>query len=626
VEIPVEFAEIAVEKRAGNIRYFDIEKLNTSAQGRRVLLSALSEPANLSAYMNKITVTDQMIRTALENGYNFKRIASYLRDNNRSIDQDLVKSALSSADRDNAMFILDYNQENPDQPLPVTEEMLKDYIINYYQKTESYHPWPGQMVNQYNITFKENQVLEIIRETKSFVFLRDIRKNQDFDQNFYKKCVKYVPPAIQYVEDPDYEMQKSVIEKIPHHALDYIKNPSPELQLLAVSKAPQALISIKNPTLEMFEVAARHKMKNVNWDEGESDMLDMNMLIAKLEDLDFPQDEINHIVKLSISVEPQRFIDVLRLDHTLVADPELINSLVGKLPRLFTMLLKYNIPPTKQVILQAIEDRYYAPFEIAEKLEQYNRHNPDSEQIRFDRPFLTKILRTFDDKERSASFLTHIMTDSQLIDSDPALIKYALKYSDSVGRIWAINQFLTYKLIDADDIKTAFSYGIDPLRNSRANRLFKGFRRTGIEVGADILAAFMKNIQDPEYFISAFLELDDFIKPVADDDFRKMLIDKDDRIIRLMHLIGPVSQEIIDYAYEKTGVWMPLHPGDLVRVTNPRATPKYRIEKVTRTGYEISLDGEPQGEFPAERIHRANGIKPPAGYKYTRKNNDADSE
>lgn len=617
VEIPVEFAEIAVEKRAGNIRYFDIEKLNTSAQGRRVLLSALREPTNLSAYMNKITVTDQMIHTALKNGYNFKRIASYLRDNNRSIDQDLVKSALSSADRDNAIFILDYNQENPDQPLPVTEEMLKDYIINYYQKTESYNFWPGEMVNRYNITFKENQVLEIIRETESFVFLKEIRKNQEFDQNFYKKCVKYVSPAIQYVEDPDYEMQKSVIEKVPHYALDYIKNPSPELQLLAVSKAPQALNSIKNPTLEMFEVAARHKMKNVNWDQGESDMLDMNMLVAKLEDSDFPQDEIDHILKLSISVEPQRFIDVLRLDHEFASDPELINSLVGKLPRLFTVLLKDGIPPTKQVILYELNFGYYKPFEIVDKLKYYNRYAHESEKIRFDKSFVTKMLNSLSSKE-SSSFIVYLISEN-LTDADPALVKYALKNSDD--KFWMINRFLDKSIIDSDDIKTAFSSGIEKYDYLETRRFFKNIERNGIAVDKELLESFMKNIQDPQYFIITFLELKKFIEPVADDDFRKMLIDKDDEIIRLMHLIGPVSQEIIDYAYEKTGVWVPLHPGDMVRATNPNAKPRFPIEQITKTGYILSLDGD-QREFPAERIHRVNGIKPPAGYKY----DDADSE
>jgi hypothetical protein len=77
-------------------------------------------------------------------------------------------------------------------------------------------------------------------------------------------------------------------------------------------------------------------------------------------------------------------------------------------------------------------------------------------------------------------------------------------------------------------------------------------------------------------------------------------------------------QELKDYNYKINGFWQPLDVGDLVRLTNQEATPKFKIIGIQGDRYRIDVDGKTES-FPKDRIHRANSIAEPADYEQKRK-------
>jgi hypothetical protein len=106
----------------------------------------------------------------------------------------------------------------------------------------------------------------------------------------------------------------------------------------------------------------------------------------------------------------------------------------------------------------------------------------------------------------------------------------------------------------------------------------------------------------------------------ADEETLIEILKRWPKFIQIMSLFkAEKTQAMIDTAYQSSGIWEPFSAGDMVRVSNPRAKPKYKITGITDDGYEISLNDEPRGAISRERIHRVNGITPPKGYVYPKK-------
>ena len=612
--IPDDAYDAAVRRDPSNLTFFDIDKISADT-----IMQSLGYPPNLDILFKKsFRVNRQHIVKALDHGYsNAERLLKYSRTNNIDVDNEIIEAVIKKHDYGMVEGIFSYNRENLENALSFGQEEIKKLLISVI-KDRDYRRMRRflEIFSENDLMLDDVVILEIVKKTKSAHILNSI--SQDISEKLAKACLEYNGEAIRYIQDPDADLQRKAVSKTPA-ALRYIDNPDPEAVKLGLVARPDLIQNLKNVDPSYFTVIARHHMPNVRWDLGGSDLFpSMSEYIGMMEDTGLDEQEIQKNVELAVASEPYRIVELTNYGGLweFLTD-NVINSAAGKnnYIQLIPRIVKTNImPPIKSMQLE-LKSGNVTP-------ERLMRHLFDLDEDFFDTTVLKKLLTAVNDKTNQARLILHAYSYGLLSgdQADPKMINFALKNIDGRSIFWALNSLFKRNIpMRKSYIKTAFSKEYDSM--DLGDFMSKNPDLAGME--KEVIVQIFENATDLQDAVGKLLSIgNSLIREHADEETWLTILKRWPDLINLAHMYNTKTPEMINAAYEAGGPWEPLSLGDTVRATNPKSKPRFRIEKITKTGYVLSLNGEEQGEISAERVHRANGITPPKGYKYPKKDDE----
>lgn len=607
VKIPNSAKEIALEKQPALLSAFDVTELS-----KETLFKVLKYPENLDLLFDKVAVNKPMILTALNYGYNmFDRIIDYCQRNNIKIDSEMVNSALKHGGFRNLSDILKHNYDYPEKAVPFDDSHIQLFLVPLYVQHDYREARDAvERMQNSGVTFDDSLLYDIVKKTKSVSILYDVK--EDISEKLASACIEIDGRAIQFIDNPSPALQKHAVESNAY-SIKYINNPTDEAITISLQKAPYLIeeLPAERLNLSVFAAVAKHKMK-VNWDQGDSDLFpDMGEFLEKMEESGLSDNDIQKIISLSVKTEPHRIFGLMNYSdmRSFITDDMIINA-AGKTGRASVCYQLFNVadimPPVEALVTE-LKTELLDANKLMRGVEHLNE--------KIDNKTLAILAKAIPDiAERSMAIIYAIIGKNLSEDPDPKLIKYALENYDR--GLWALERILSTDLpIKLDYIKAAF--GQENLDSSDVRRVFVKLKRKGLDIyNKELIEYVFEPIKTLQDAVMMFLAVSNEIKDTGDESLVVKLIKRFPELVQIVHLATPKTQAMIDAAFESGGFWEPLSPGDLVRLSNPRARPKFKIDRITDDGYEISLDGDPKGVFPRKRIHQVNGLTPPKGYEY----------
>lgn len=611
IDIPESVAERAIEDHPRVIP--DLVKANYKITKNMLLKGLRSNGEMLDWYMKNNLPVDLDVETAaVENGY-FDIYKLYLRYKEQG--QQLPEAILDSAVKGKYAYkivseILAHNQRSEGKDrIPLNEKQLLHALIT--DSKEGYGDLAGEIIREYPTVVSEKMWVEFLRRTYPKPYLiRKLSKNNLITDQGIRQLLPYNGDLLEFVENPTDEEIYSAIKNKPS-AISNIPDPSPEIQMFAVKQDPNMIGYIENPIAEIFKVAAAYKEKNVDWLEGEEGVLNvygfLNSLTSAIDNGTIDENTANDLVRLLIKTEPHRITSLIRFDSPqFPVTNELQMMAVDKVETMVKDMLDYEMIPSDEALI-AHARRHGRIWNIIDKIARLNRQGKN---IALPDGLFTAYLENNTD-DRDPKWLINTMANAGIAISKN-MIDRVLELDPK-----AITSVLANELeVTPEQVFNAVKAG--GVAKDEEYTFLSAVQKKYGAVPEELIIEMLKNPGEKDgAAVSKYLS----IKHWAERNQEDLLNDKVNRAAlaadyRNILLIDNPSQELRQFNYETNGYWSPFVIGDMVRATNPRATPKYRIAGITHNGdYKLELDGEERGVFPKERVYRVNGIEKPADYE-----------
>jgi len=571
---------------------------------------------------NKITMDRKMVITALAHNYpDMSRMILYCIYNKIPLDQNIVKASMSSHEwfEKHIADILSYNMDYPESPIPLSTDQIVDAIERLYK-----HSNYGQTkmflenLSTYGVTLDDKTLFEIIKKTKNVSILKHIK--QDISEELANKCLSISGAAIEFIAAPTPQQQMLAVETTPS-AIDRIKNPTEQALAVALRKYPNAVTQLKNPTFESFMLAVEHHMPKVRWSLGDRDLLpNLDELLEYMEDAELSDEQILQVLDRAIKVEPNRIFDLMRRDPREYLTDQMMFDAVGKTHVSITASLPVDRLAPMPVILQELKD---GNLTVSELIRHVNYYNEDAAApITFDRKIAMEILNSVKDKKKRSQFILSAAVRKLLAEDNDmsSLLKYALTYI--TNPVSALGELVKRDIkLTNSAITTAFKRLDDVLS---IDRDFNNLINKMIEKDYDLsgVVEHFIDISDTVNFMATVMISS--LGKLFDERLKIKILKKHPGLLSLITLVGDKSPptEKMKEISAQGGFWEPLKTGDMVRLGNPKATPKNKILRVLPAEYEIEKEDGSVIKFPRARIHKANSITPPSGYTYPSKESE----
>lgn len=598
-----------------------------------MLISGLRQNGSfLNTYYRKgLPVDSDVELAAIENGYTDINV---LHRKYKEKDQELppkLVDAMSKSNRAYDIFarLIAHNQNNPNDIIPFTEDQLvtamitdmKNADIGLYKDVldatqDGYY--------KYNPLISESGWLKFLRgATRSKYIIKRLYRVGAISVDILRQLLPTNGFLLELIPDPTYEEQVAAIKNNPG-MIRFVTETSPklrELQTLAVTLDPNAITSVTDPSVDLLKIVALYK--EPNWDEDQdSGVVSVYEFLTTLRDAvenrNITEEDKDQLVKMFIKSEPRRIIGLITY-HDYVDFPvtnELQLMAVGSTNRMIRTLLDNDIIPSTEVTIKAIQAG--SPiYNIFDRIAYINRRKPNDEQVGVD----DSVYMAYLDKNQSnddARWLLSTALNSGL-KPGAAVVDRVLEMNPStIVTILAndldISDAEIVKAVKRGGIVYGTSYTFLSAMEQRYGNVPEQilFAMLGQDTGANPDGTTISSLLDITYWA----EKNDQEIPAS---VYKYAIEKDYRSMALLSdLPEELMQELKDYNYEVNGYWMPLMRGDLVRLGNPRATPKFKITGIRGDNYLIDIDGVDR-LMPKARIHKANSIVEPADYEQKRK-------
>jgi hypothetical protein len=614
--------EIAVEKQP----YFmpDLSKAGYQITKNMLIRGLSSNGSILKTYYSEGFPVDLDIEmVAVENGYtDINALYDRYKKKNQKIPTKLI-DAMTKSSKVSYLFskMIIHNKDNPDDIIPFTEQQLVRAMIADIQGRDQELYKDVLDLREEQPMVSENGWVEFIKgaNPSKYVIKRLIKFGVLSDKAFRQLLPKY-GFLLELIPDATYDEQVAAIKNDPS-LVRFIPESSPklqELQILAVTLNPDTISSIDTPSFDMFKIAASYKEPYWNEEDGIGTLSVYEFLTSLREGANrglLTEENKNQILTMLIKSEPRRIISLINYDdEDFPVTEELQLLAVDKSPRMVDALLNYNKVPSTQVLIKHVEAGGRIGT-VLDKLRIINRYSSTGSTEIDDAVYLAYLDKNQRDPDEARWLLSATLNNN--LNPGNAVVDAILKIHPK-----SIITALAYKLdISDNQILDAIRRGGVDSTNSYT--FLSAIEQRYGSVSEQIYLAMMQTSTAASYKdgstiiqlldITGWAEKNDqeippsVYKYAIEKDYKSMVILKD--------LPQELMQELKDYNYKVNGYWQPLDVGDLVRLTNPKATPKYKIVRITEYGdYKIELDGQVKGTFPKERILKANGIEKPADY------------
>lgn len=613
VDIPESVIERAIEDHPKVIP--DLVKANYKLNKNMLLKGLRSNGDMLDWYLqNGLAVDTEVEAAAVENGYtNIYKLFLKYRDRGQQLPEIIVDKAVNGRYAYKIVSeILAHNQNSTGNDIiPLSEKQLLHALIT--DSKQGYGDLASDIITEYPESVPEKLWVELFKRTypKEYLIRKLSRKDLISDKGI-RQLLPYNGDLIQYIENPTEEEMYSAIKNKPG-VISNIASPSPELQAFAVTLDPNTIGSIENPTVEAFRIAAAHKEKNVEWTEGEEGQLNvytfLNSLIEALDKNIVDDVEIDRLVKTLIKTEPHRIISLIRFESPqFPVTEELQMMAVDKVSNMVPDMLDYEQMPAAAALV-AHAKTHGRIWSILDKVARLNRRTDAN--ITLPDEFFYAYLNG-DSDDRDPKWLLNTMANANIPISKGVMARVLELTPSAVITLLAQDFEITPEQV----FNAVKQPGV--FDNDSRFTFLRGVEKRFGQVPEELLIEMLKNPGNKDGAgVSAYLD----IKYWAEQDNSEALTDRVNKAAlnadyRNILLMPNPSQELRDLNYELNGYWAPLVVGDMIRASNPKATPKYKIVGMTAGGdYKVELDGQDKGIFPKEKVFKANGIEKPADYE-----------
>lgn len=557
---------------------------------------------------------------AVENGYtDVNALYNRYKEKDQQIPTQLI-DAMTKSRRVYYLFskIISHNKDNPNDIIPFTEQQLVRAMIADIQGDDQ--GLYKDVLDEEQSLISENGWLAFIKgaNPSKYVIKRLIKVGALSDKTIRQLLPRY-GFLLELIPDATYDEQVAAIKNDPS-LVRFIPESEPklqELQTLAVTLNPNTISSIDTPSFDMFKIAASYR--EPNWDEEDSTgILSVYEFLTTLREGAsrglLTEKNKDQILAMLIKSEPRRIISLINYgdydDFPITEELQLIA--VDKSPRMVGALLQNDIVPSTQVLIKHIEagGQIWSLFDRLRDIYR-NRSNKITElddAVYF--AYLDKIQRNPEEARwllstaLNSNFTPGNTVVDEILKIHPKSIVTALAYKLDISDA-QILRAIKNRGVDSDNAYTTLS-AIEQRYGSVPEQIYIAIMQSSTandKDGSTIMQ--LLNItgwaerNDQEIPLSVY-------KYAIEKDYRSELILRD--------LPQELMQELKDYNYKINGYWQPLSVGDVVRLTNPNATPKFKITGIRGINYIVDVNGETR-KISKDRIHRANGIKEPADYE-----------
>ena len=450
-------------------------------------------------------------------------------------------------------MILSFLRNREKYAVNISNDEIVNCIISENMPEDEFTYVVSRLFDEFEIKFDENQIEKLIWEIKDSTYLNYILRML----NTYNLMTDDIA---------------RIALKRTYIALEFIDEKTAEDYKHALRRGFGALDFIENPLYEQIEYAIKRTY----------------------------EDEFTYN---SFETYDKAF------DRSQLSDEEktqLLYYLVKKVPDSIVGIIKnhekYNLPKATQRAAinggsgsEMIQAMYNHGFEPEDDILIKFLDEPQLFDSLGNSGFLMRFVNNYKEKNRNYTL------------SDKVLDKIFEKNADVViGNILRNDMKIP---IGNKRLKKYLSDSDNHLDFNKFRNFMKNYKNYNIEITPEILKLLLeydRGSDDHNFQVLnlKLFSLNEDHDDILTDDMYKIILDKNRHYI---NIIKNPSKELTDYA-AKLEPTKKLSVGDMVRATNPKAKPKYKIEEITENGYVLSLDGEIKGEFPKERIHRVNGI------------------
>jgi hypothetical protein len=624
--------EIAVEKEP----YFmsDLSKAGYQITKNMLIRGLNSNGSILRTYYSEGFPVDLDIEmVAVENGFaDVDALYNRYKEKNQKIPTKLI-DAMTKSSKVGYLFskMILHNRnyrDYPDDiiPIPFTEKQLVRAMIADIQ---------GQNRELYKDVLDLREEQPMVSENGWVEFIKGANPSRSVIRRLIipgvlsDKAIRHLLPKfgflLEFIPDATYDEQVAAIKNDPG-LVKLIPESSPklqELQILAVTLDPNAISVIDNPSFDIFKIAASYKEPNWNEQDGLGTLYVYEFLTSLKYGANrglLTEENKNQILTMLIKSEPRRIISLINYDdEDFPVTEELQLLAVDKSPRMVDTLLNYNKVPSTQVLIKHIEAGGRLGT-VLDKLRIINRYS-STETIEIDDAVYLAYL---DKKQRDPDEARWLLSAALNNNLNPgnAVVDAILKIHPK-----SIVTALAYKL-DISDNQILDAIKRDGVNSDNTYTFLSAIEQRYGNLPEQILLAYMESntSSDPRNLITNLLDITGWAKENDQEippSVYKYAIKKEYGSVLVLNVFKrPLSQEFMqelkDYNYKVNGYWQPLDVGDLVRLTNQEATPKFKITGMRGDSYLIGVDGKTES-FPKDRIHRANSIAEPADYEQKRK-------
>ena len=595
---------------------------------KEMLISGLrSNGIFLNTYYRKgLQVDSDVELAAIENGYTDVNV---LHRKYKEKDQELPSKfidAMAKASRAYDIFsrIIAHNQNNPNDIIPFTEDQLVTAMITDMKGSDvglykDVIDATQDGYYKYNTLMSENGWLKFLRgATRSKYIIKRLFRLGAISVKTLRELLPTNGFLLELIPDPTYEEQVAAIKNNPG-MISVVPETSPklrELQTLAVTLDPNSITSVTNPSVDLFKIVASFKERN--WDEDQnSGVVSVYEFLTTLRDgvenSNITEEDKDQLVNMFIKSEPRRIIGLINY-HDYVDFPvtnELQLIAVGSVRRMIRILLEHDIIPSTEVLIKSIQANGDI-YNLFDRVAYINRRKPNDEQIVIDDAVYMAYLDKKQEPDNARWLLSTALQSG--INPSAAIVDRVLEINpSSIVTVLAhgldISDAAIIKAVKHGGIVYGTSYTFLSAMEQRYGTIPEQILFAMLGEGTITDGTIISNLLD----ITHWFEKNDQEVPPS---VYKYAIEKDYRtVLILRNLPQELMQELKDYNYKVNGYWSPLDIGDMVRLSNPKATPKYKIAGMTASGdYKIEFDGQDKGTFPKERILKVNGIEKPADY------------
>lgn len=605
VDIPESVAEIAIERNPRVIG--DLHKKSYKFTKTMLIKGLRSNGSMIDWYIkNDLPVDTDIEVAAFENGYdNFYRIFLKYREKNQQMPVVVMNAIVNGRYAGKIVAeILNHNSNSSQQEqIPIQEKQIVRAMIT---DTKGLTDWSlyNILMDDYPDVITEKSWIEYLTKTRPVEFKVNRLKNRDLISNDgIKQLLPYNGDLISFVEDPSEEDIYNAIKNSPT-AISNINNPSVELQIFAVRKDPNTIGYIDRPALAVFKAAATFK-KNIDEDPLNVYTF-LHVLVRSIDDNDVLEEDAKKLLKLLINTRPERIVPLTEFGG-FGPDEELQMLAVEHVPSMVLRLLQNDIAPSDRVFLAHVRHHGLRDFSrIIDHVSYVNRKNI---KVVVPEQMFEIVL------QRNMDVDTVIRAMNQLkIPVSKDLIKKILERSPK-NIIALLSSDLDVTPQQVFDAANTGKLNEDP------NTFLSAVQKKFGNVPEQLVIVMLKNSSNKKgEAVNLYLSIEHWAETnspqLLTDPVHKAALAADYKNILL---INNPSQELRDLNYELNGYWSPIGVGDMVRVTNTRATPGFKVVALTKNGYRLKRDDQDRGEFSRERIHRVNGIELPKDYEQKQK-------